>query len=287
MPRLSKAALLFALTSAAGGLFMGSEAEKLIPDFFFSSVKDRESPIWVSAGQARTPDGHINWKLFSAAEQDSLRRTLISMERVRAQEQPKSLSLSQTSGNEQVRDENCALYQETFYHASEGPVAPGFIGLVKSARRILSGSVSGVSQGFFMGSPASILRLDVSQTWKADAGFPPGDIYAVYPFARFAIGGDAFCAGSPGSVVPPRVGQRVLAFITSAPLGQKSTLTYIEPKMLIIEGPGGKVFLPRALRQDPELAPAQTFDEVEELLRRALAIANRGRSRLERPGSGK
>lgn len=265
--------LLFAaaVLGLAAGLSHGFGGESAVPETFYARVADRTSPIWVSIDLARTPGNQIDWKLFAPEERASLRSRLATQERLKAEERTKSLTLSQSLGREPLQDTNCITYEKTFYHLGEELKGSGFDGLVRSARGIYSATVTGLSQGFFLGSPATVLKLEVTQAWRTESGWaPPKDLFGVYPFARFAIGEGVFCSGVPGSLPQPRIGQRVIVFVTSKPIDREQSLLWVEPDYFIAEKSDGGVSLPPALKNDSELFPAQSLDEAEEVLRRAL-----------------
>lgn len=264
------AALLLVVLAAF--LTNGYGAQSAVPETFYSGLVDRTAPIWVSADLARTPDNQIDWKLFSSSERSSLRNALATQERLKATERIKSLRLSQALGREPVQDENCVTYQKTFYHLAGELEGPGFAGLVRSAQGIYSALITGLSQGFFLGSPATVLKLEITEAWKTDRELAPAkELFGVYPFARFAIGEGVFCSGVPGSLLQPKIGQRVIVFVTSKPIDRQQTLVWVEPDYLIAERGDGGVSLPRALKDDAELFPIQNLDEAEELVRRALS----------------
>lgn len=272
-----------ALVAARGHL-----TQEAIPKTFDSAVSDREAPLWVAADLARTPENEIDLALFAPSERESLRRQLAAQERLRAVERPKDLSPLQKAGREPVSDANCVTYEKTFFHLSGERKAPGLEGLVESARGIYSATISDVSQGFFLGSPASVLRLDLTETWKTDGTVPPGgELFAVYPFARFAIGKGVFCSGMPESAVQPEAGQRVIVFVTSDPLDKERSLVWTDPEALIVEKAEGGVSMPRALKEDPELFPVQSFEEAVELLRRMLHRPNHQKPSMDRRESGR
>lgn len=248
----------------------GYQAPKEIPDAFFSAVEERESPLWVSADLARTPQDEIDWKLFPSNESASLRRQLATQERLKAEEGARSLTALQVSGQQPVEDDNCVIYEKTFHHLSGELKTPGFQGLLASARGIYSASIRDISQGFFLGSPASVLKLEIDEVWKTDDGMPPAkELFAVYPYARFAVGDGVFCSGVPGSLLQPKTGQRLIVFVTSDPLDRQQTLVWVDPDYLIGERDDGGILLPHSLKNDRELFPVKSFVEVEKLLRSA------------------
>lgn len=260
--------VLLAAVGLAASLAYG--AGSAVPGIFYSGVADRVSPIWISADLARTPDNQIDWKLFSSEESASLRSKLAAQERVKAEERAKSLSLLQSLGREPVQDDNCVTYEKTFYHLGGELEGSGFDGLLRSAHGVYSATIAELSPGFFLGSPATVLKLEITQAWKAESGMAPAkELFGVYPFARFAIGEGVFCSGVPGRLPRPKIGQRVIVFITSKPLDRQQTLFWVEPNYMIAERGDGGVSLPPALKDDPELFPVQSLDEAEELLRRA------------------
>lgn len=266
-------ALLAALPvlGMAASLTSGPSTQDSIPEVFYSSVADRQAPIWISADHARTSANQIQWKLFAPDERESLRHKLAAQERLKATEPIRGLSALQISGREPVGDDNCVTYEQAFLHLSGQIERPGLEGLLKSARGVYSASIEGFSQGFLLGSPASVLELRVNEVLKSEGGpVPVQELFAVYPFARFAIGQDVFCSGVPGKIPQPKIGQQVIVFVTSEPLDRQKTLVWADPEYFIAEEEGGAVSLPRALEGDPDLFPVQSFREAEELLRRAL-----------------
>lgn len=275
MRLIGKVLSVAAVIGLAGSLSDGFGAQSAVPESFYSGVADRGSPIWISADLARAQDNQIDWKLFSPDERTSLRKKLATQERVKSEEHIKSLSSFQSLGREPVQDENCITYESTFYHLGEELEGPGLSGLLRSARGVYSATVADLSQGFFLGSPATVLKLEITQDWKTEGGLAPKELFGVYPFARFAIGEGVFCSGVPGKLLQPKIGQRVIVFFTSKPVDRQQTLFWVEPDFLIAERGDGGVSLPPALKDDPELFPVQSLEEAEELLRRALKRSGR------------
>jgi hypothetical protein len=268
------AAIALLTSTALSGVL---QPDVRVPELFYSSLQERPFPIWISAELARTSDDRVDWKLFSPVEQDSLRRTLAVQDKVRSQEPGvKHLSPSQRSGQDQVHDENCTIFQQPFYHFSEEAQEPGLTGLVKASHGIFSASITGISQGFFLGNPASVLRIDISEAWKTTAKLDPtGEIFLVIPFARFAIDDKAFCTGTPESSFRPQIGQRVTVFVTALPLDKDSSLLYADPNSIIAEQSDKTLFIPPGLKDDEELFPAKTLGELEEILRRVTRRTDR------------
>lgn len=222
-----------------------------IPKTFDSAAQDREAPVWVSADLARTPDNQIDLKLFTPQEGEALRGKLAELK-------------GKGEGD-------CKVYEKTANPFAGEKKAAGFEGLVKSAKGIYSASITDLAQGFFLGSPASVLKLEVTKAWKTPSGEQPKELFAVYPFARFAIGDGVFCSGEPGSLHEPKAGQKVILFVTSDPLDRQRTLVWADPESLISEGSDGKLSLPQSLRNDPELFPVRGLGGLEELLRWTLS----------------
>jgi hypothetical protein len=275
MKSMRKILLAAAAIGLAGSLSDGFGAQSAVPESFYSRVADHKSPIWISADLARAQDNQIDWKLFSPDERASLRNKLATQKRVKAEERIKSLSSFQSLGREPVQDDNCITYESAFHHLGEELEGPGLGGLLRSARGVYSATIADMSQGFFLGSPATVLKLEISEAWKTESGLAPKELFGVYPFARFAIGEGVFCSGVPGKLLQPKIGQRVIVFFTSKPVDRQQALFWVEPDFLITERSDGGVSLPPALKNDPELFPVQSLDEAEELLRRALRLPGR------------
>lgn len=215
------------------GAAVALSAADSIPQTFDAASRDLESPIWVSA------------------------------ELTRKKEQ---------KGKRPAVEGDCKVYEKTSYPLARERTGAGFEDMVRSARGIYSASITDLSQGLFLGKPASVLKLEITKVWKAPHGEAPAkELFAVYPFARFAIGEAVFCSGEPGSLHEPKAGQRVILFVTSEPVDRQRTLVWVDGESLISEDSNGKLSLPRSLQNDPELFPIRGVGGLEEILRWMLS----------------
>lgn len=204
-----------------------------IPQTFDSAAQGLESPLWASADLTRKKE---------------------------------------QKGDRPVGEGDCKAYAKTSNPLAGERKGAGFEDLVRAARGIYSASITDLSQGFFLGNPASVLKLEIAKVWKASPGEAPAkELFAVYPFARFAIGEAVFCSGEPGSLHEPKTGQRVLLFVTSEPLDPQRTLVWVDSESLISEDGNGKLSLPRSFQNDPEFFPIRGLGGLEEIVKWMLS----------------
>lgn len=136
-----------------------------------------------------------------------------------------------------------------------------FADLMTHAGAIFSGEIVGISQGFYFGSPASLLKVEVGKQLRSSTELTtPRHYYIVYPVAAFQIRGEPFCASSAIHTYRPEVGNRILVFDYYAPVDVDGVLISPVREALFFEDRGGSLVTPTRLRRDPALYRLDGFD---------------------------
>ncbi|HEY3566763.1 MAG TPA: hypothetical protein VGP73_02430 [Thermoanaerobaculia bacterium] len=236
-----------------------------VPGVIYMKAGPRVDPIWVSA-EAASEKGDVRWELFSASDEDNLRRFLANSERLR--KETESSQSCQTGGKRETELE-CPLVLTS----EEGRIDPkpnrSFSGLAEQALAIYSGKIEGISQGFFSGIPSSLLQVKVMKAFRSSDLVANDEILIYYPFARFKIGPSTFCGG-PESMFQPAVGDRMLVFIYDPPTNAAQTLVYPQSPELFFETSAGHLIVPRELKTDRDIAAVGKLDDLERRLRDRL-----------------
>ena len=207
----------------------------------------RTEPVWVAAEAAATPNKELNWSLFTPSEAETLNQAKSSAECSTVFEAP-VVERPNPKPNQTFKD------------------------LKDNAMGVYSGHVVNVIQGFFDGLPASLLHVEVENRLRSAKSVHQGELWVVYPYARFQIGDVKFCTGVE-SMDRPAMGDRILVFVYGPPLDAGRKLIVPEPQEIFFEKSEGGLRLPKELAGDAELGTARTLRQIE----RALAVQHEGR----------
>lgn len=177
------------------------------------------------------------------------------------------------------------------YNLGEAPQS--FAGLVAEAEGIVAGRIVAIHPMLCDVTPVNVLEVEAIHTFRASPLHARGVNLLVYhPFARFAFGGHSFCnavsnAEGESATFDPALGGRVLLFVFGEPNDRERRFLLPRPEQVVYESPGGELSLPALLRRDDETHPAESLDEVEELLINALRGVGRPDDDLGEGGAAK
>lgn len=85
--------------------------------------------------------------------------------------------------------------------------------LEKNALSIITGRIVAIDQGFFEGSPASMLRVTPTEVIRTSPQFDTaGDLYVYYPAATFSVGDTQLCSMARAHRTVPVVGDELVVY---------------------------------------------------------------------------
>jgi hypothetical protein len=247
---------LLLLGSSVGLALAGGD----VPGVIYMKAGPRVDPIWVSTKAAALENGDVRWELFSASDEDNLRRFLANSERLR--KETESSQDCQTGGKREPELE-CPLLLATLDEDRIEPKPNNSLSdLAEQALAIYDGRIEGISQGFFSGLPSSLLQVKVTKALRSSDLVASDEVLIPYPFAHFKIGSSIFCGGFYG-MFEPSVGDRVLVFIYDPPTNAAQTLVYPRSPELFFETSAGHLIVPKLLKTDREISAAGSLDNLE------------------------
>jgi hypothetical protein len=234
-----------AMTASAGERFQ-------MPDLIRYNVPGAidPDPAWVSERAAIDEQGALRFDLFSEGTQFSLRHLL-----------------------ERNPGDSCVTSRGLpFTHYSADPTLDR---LVEKARIIIGGRVVATSQGFYGGSPATLLAVKVDARLKEQWSLTRGQIvYIVFRTATIRTKSGMLCSTTfPLQVSVPAPGDRVLAFALAPPNDELTAILNIHPDLHLLVQHRGE---PRLVKN----TLAQTVGSEEQLDRVIERV--RGRVRADR-----
>ena len=133
------------------------------------------------------------------------------------------------------------------------------------SRMIIRGVIP-LFDGFYRGTPASLLGVEVSDVIKGDS--PTSPLYIDYSVASFKIGPYRFCNGNKG--FEPRPGDEVLMFDYIGPTDRDGVLYAPSFEQLFFQRSQGTFIVPINLKNTPGLEEASSLDDVVDRLRSSI-----------------
>lgn len=216
-------------------------------------------PVWVSAERAVEAEGNLRSDVIEPARVAELRRRLMEREKK-----------PQGSKIDAEAEDPCDT--TTSYIPEQFSATASTSDLVGNSQYIFSASVAAVGQGFYFGTPGSLLALDVKQRLKyekRDALEQP--VYIFFPQATIETAQGTICARPWPRMSMPAVGDQILIFAYSRPFGLNAGVFELRPdKQLLFEGRDG-AYVPEALRHND--GRASSFSAIVETIRRHPKIS--------------
>jgi len=238
-------ALLATLALLAGIALPSSALPRGIPGRFDAAKSAGGPPLWVSVEEA-APSGKIRWDLFSNVQQQELRTKLSTP------------PPSKKAGEQQP---TCAVESTTVGDYFSGN--PSLGELVKNSAVIYSGKILSMQQGFYKGSPSTLLEVSVTQTYKAPDKFRAVDrIYVTYPAAKVNLEGKLICQRPERGYSDPALGGRILVFSFRDPT-LTTDLPVVEPmdQELFFETASGESSVPSHFKRTGQAVPWDTIEQ--------------------------
>lgn len=204
---------LASLPMSAGGIpdtptsIAKADNEGPAPRFLERRDPDTGEPLWVSAEAATGPDGQIDWSLLGEKARQAFDRFSQSppipysvLER-----SPGTREMSTVAQEVKPSGETTLWYHYGF-NSVDTPMGERWGTLEELALKatvIYEGKVIGLSEGFFDGSPATLLTIRIESSLRSQGGHKAeGEVYLYYPEAKFSIGELNFWKSNP--LYPPR-----------------------------------------------------------------------------------
>lgn len=240
--------LIVAVALIPGAVFCSSALAEEVPDRIDGKERKGGPPLWVSLEEA-APAGQIRWELLPTAQQRQLRQTL-----------------SSAPPNEKGKT-SCAVESATVGDYFSGN--PSFGELIHNSKVIYSGRILGLKQGFYRGSPSTLLEVAVTHAYKAPDELLSADrIYVAYPYAKINLEGKLICQRPQRGYAEPAAGGRILVFSFRNPAAT-ADLPIVEPmdEELFFETAAGESSVPDHYRLTDK-SPA--WDTIEQQLESSL-----------------
>ena len=223
------------LIALSAGIY--AESARLgIPDVIENERADAV-PVWVSAEVAIAAEGTLRTDVIESAKAEELKR------RLELRKEPRT-------GIEGVAAEAEECDTITSYSPAQYSSAGSASDLVQNSRYIFSASVANLRQGFYFGTPGTLIALDPEEWLKRETeNVDERPLYVFFPQATIKTPRGTICARPWPRVPMPAIGDEVLIFAYSPPIGRDARVFELRPdKQMSFEGRSG-AYVPEALRQ--------------------------------------
>jgi len=236
------------------------------PDMISSTHYADGLPVWVSEHSAVSPEGDFRWEIFRESHRAKLLSSIDSAARLRLR---KSIDSSAPEPPPRLYSPNEDVECTVFSTGSEPEYLTSMshsslYDLTSNAVLIVAGQVSAVMQGFFYGTPRSLLTVSNPKFLRAPDDFPASEVYIAYPHAGMFLDGDAYCAHDVSFPDRPRVGDRILVFIYVIRPGIRPPVLEPFAAGFFLERDSENVTVPVALDQDLFVTSVQRIADIED-----------------------
>jgi len=257
-PRRGVLAMTVVATALLGVTRVHAEDSVEVPNVIFSKSLEGRPPVpgWVSADAAMTPSREIDEHLFYPHWVDTL-RTMHGLTAERAS--------PERSGVKLLEEDECPAVVSILNSRIDKPRDRGLLNLLRDAKAVLVGSSGASTPGFYYGSGASLLTVELTEVIRQPdqkAVLLPKHIHLGYRTARFSIEGIPVCTDSVDSNRPIVVGSRLLLFSELAFVDDGSSLLDFRYQELVLENEEGGLALPPNLLADDEMVGVGSFDDL-------------------------
>jgi len=152
---------------------------------------------------------------------------------------------------------------------SEIPLPKSFSEVVMRADAIFQGVVTGIAGGFYGGlHPGLLIQVKIQEWIEHSPDYPEAPyIYFYYPVGDFQLGSIRICKDDPSWAGPPEVGDEVLLFPWTGPMGPDGIMARItmDGVEVVTGGPGG-IRISRALSEIEEFRAAVSIQDLKRLM---------------------
>lgn len=276
---LLAASVLLAPRSAAGDGAPGDTSSVGTgPSILYSRLdpSERPDPIWVSATELADERGGLSWDMLDAPSAERWKRI-----------EPETDAETKAGGDElaliqRVEETACPFKDVSSWPSPVRPSVDGLQALIEGAEAAFAGTVVERTPGFLIGKIATVLTVEVTETFRAGttaAALSP--VYVAYPQGRFRVAGKVFCGRHQKGPDAPEVGSNVLVLAQSAPIDDRSSLFQISVQEIASQSPENELILPQTLREDERIGTPGSWQEFLDVVRRGFS-----RQLQERSDSG-
>lgn len=227
-----------------------------------SVLNDEDGPLWVAADEAVD----LNAKL----KVEKLGRFGLSVAELARKKLPDDKKKAPSAALQGTALEGCEIFRTLIVDHFQ-PTA-SLADLTTHAETIISGRVVAMRQGFFGGTPGSLLRLSKTDTFKGESA---DETYLFYPIARVQTDAGLICAKPLGNFIPPAIGDRLLAFsmVPSRRIEGRTILQVNTARELVHEPRQGTLQVPAALNS--VAVRGSRFDDVVQAVRESVEGARK------------
>jgi hypothetical protein len=228
--------------------FAGGDAE--IPAIVRHAGVAVPYPLWVSEEAAIDERGGLRLELFQEGDAASLRRV---MER--------------NAGGEC----KAFLTQPALEHHNPAGTLDD---VVRYSRVIVSGTVKATAQGFYHGTPGTLLALANTETLKMTVpAARDGRFYVFIPEAKIATRSGAICSTMRAALPSvPKPGDSILVFVYGSPGGEDANFAEVDAARHVLVQPHGE----KRLLSNRLAAAIGDREQFQEVLRRVREHEARG-----------
>lgn len=156
---------------------------------------------------------------------------------------------------------------------AEIPLPKSFSEVVMRADAIFQGAVTGIAGGFYAGlHPGLLIQVKIQEWIEHSPDYPEAPYtYFYYPVGDFQLGSIRICKDSPSWAGPPEVGDEVLLFPATPPMGPDGVMARItmDGVEVVTGGPAG-IRISRALSEIEEFRTAVSIQELKRLMAEVL-----------------
>lgn len=203
-----------------------------------------EPPLWISAEAATGPDGQVDWSLLGEKAHHGFERFSKSppipyslLERSPGTREMSTVAQEVKPGGEST------LWYHYGFNSVDTPMGERWGTLEELALKatvIYEGKVIGLSEGFFDGSPASLMTIRIENSLRSQKGHKAeGEVYLYYPEAKFSIGELNFWKSNPLYPPRPSLGDSVIIADDRPPADLEGFMVLPHPDGIFIESRTG------------------------------------------------
>lgn len=204
-----------------------------------------EYPFWVSKEMAFGPHGELEKKLFHPDRWQTLKDLLAG-----------------------PQIDGCVRLEEVYLEYVDRQPRNSVNAALESAELVIHGKVTGRADGFDIGLPATLIRLEVLDLVKGSSELR--EVFFAWPIATFSVAGKRICKTDYRYADLPEEGDEVIAFVR-----QTVPETFA---MLQIESPGDVIVLkperivyPSTMTRDAEASAANLTTRTQLLQKLGIA----------------
>lgn len=227
-------------------------------------ASEHPDPIWVAATELADEWGDLNWDMLGTRAAKRWRRAEIE---VAAKTHLEGDAVVRRASESECAVKDVSSWPSPARMSRDHP--PAFI---EGSKAAFGGTVVKRTPGFLIGSVATVLTVQVTETFAAAApATNVSRLYVAYPQGRFSVGGKVFCGKHQKGPDAPEVGSRVLVLSQHAPIDERASLFQVSVDEIASMRPDGELILPQAMKANEHIGEAPTWQELIERVHRAFS----------------